>query len=251
MENVNMKKVKEIIDNYNCLPDTEKKIVDGKISNIWYKVYHEYAALCDKDEELGAAISEIERIEDILAFDFSDQFTVYSHTVNDFDYECAEDIYVYSNERYREEKETAENWEKIKAELEAKIAKVEAHKVPLFKKLMLDKLTSKLERKERMVKHYTWAVKKEEERKAYAAKEDELLSPLRKLVAKRQKEYAEQVIQENIEKHPAIACVRHTSYISSSQHKHSYNNDPLNNACNAIRDEANLQIKEQGKAFEV
>lgn len=246
MEKVDMKRVREVIFNYNSLPESEKKIVDGKISSIWYRVHDEYATLCDKDEELKSALKEIDRIERILAFDFSEEFTVYSHTINEFDYECAEKVYKYSNERFKEEKETAENWDKIKAELEAKIAKVEAHKVPLFKKLMLDKLTSALERKERMVKHYTWAVKKEEERKAYAAKEDSLLRPLKKLVYERQKAYAEQVISENISKHPAIACVRHTSHISSSRYDYSYDSNALNNACNAIRDEANLQIKEQG-----
>ena len=31
MDNETMKKVKEVIFNYNSLPDNEKKIVDGKI----------------------------------------------------------------------------------------------------------------------------------------------------------------------------------------------------------------------------
>lgn len=244
-----MGKVKEVIFNYNSLPESEKKIVDGKIGSIWHGVFDEYATLCEQDEELRTTLIEIDRIERILDYDFSEEFTVYSHTINEFDYECAEDIYKYSNERYREEKETAENWEKIKAEHLAKIEKIRGHKVPFFKKLMLEKVTASLERKERMVKHYTAAVKKEEQRKEYEAKKDQLLSPLKKLVNERTRKYAQEVINRNIEKNPAIACVRHTSFISSSSYSYSYPNDPLNSACNAIRDEANLQIKEQGPSL--
>ena len=249
MEKEVMSKVKEVIFNYNSLPDNEKKIVDGKISTIWYGVFDEYATLCEQDKELRDAIHEIDRIERILEYDFSEEFTVYSHTINEFDLECAEDIYKYSNERYREEKETAENWEKIKAEHLAKIEKIKGHKVPFFKKLMLEKVTASLERKEWMVKHYIAAFKKEEERKEYESKKDTLLTPLKKLVYERTKKYAKEVIDRNIEKNPAIACVRHTSYIASSSYTCSYPNDPLNAACNAIRDEATLQIKEQGPSL--
>lgn len=246
MEKEVFSELKEVIFNYNSLPEKEKKIVDGKIASIWYKVYDEYATLCEQDKELGAAITEIDRIEDILAYDFSDEFTVYSHTINDFDPECAEDIYKYSNERYNTEKETAENWEKIKAEHLAKIEKINGHKVPFFKKIMLEKVTASLERKERMAKHYNAALARENKRKEYAAKEDQLLKPLKKLVREREKAYAEQVISKHITKNPAIVCVRHTSYISSSAFTHSYDNEPLNSTCNAIRDEVNLHIKEQG-----
>ena len=246
MEKEVLNELKEVIFNYNSLPEKEKKIVEGKIGSIWHKVFDDYATLCEQDKELGAAITEIKKYESVLDYDFSDEFTVYSHTVNEFDPECAEDIYKYSNQRYLEEKETAENWEQIKAEHLAKIEKINGHKVPFFKKLMLEKVTASLERKEWMVKHYTAAVKREEQRKEYAAKENEVLTPLKKLVYERQKAYAEKVVSEHLAKNPAIVCVRHTSFISSSKYTHSYDNTPLNAACNAVRDEINLHIKEQG-----
>ena len=249
MEKEVLGELKEVIFNYNSLPEKEKKEVDGKIGKLWHRVFDEYATLCEQDKELVAALTEIDRYEDVLSYDFSEEFTVYSHTINDFDPEAAEDIYKYSNERYREEKETAENWEQIKAEHLAKIDRIQGHKVPFFKKIMLEKVNASLERKERMVKHYTSAVKREEQRKEYAAKENEVLTPLKKLVYERQKAYAEKVVSEHLAKNPAIICVRHTSFISSSQYTHSYDNAPLNSACNAVRDEINLHIKEQGPAL--
>ena len=230
MEKSILDKLKIDIDNYNMQSLEEQEIINNKTELVWFKIFHEYKNLCEQDSKLIDAINEINRINNILAYDFSEEFEIYSHTINAFDPEFSERIYKYSAEKYNLEKETAENWEKIKSEHLTKIEKINKRKLPFFKTRMLEKVTSSLEEKERMVKHYNDALAKENQRKEYAKKKDELLNPLEKFVRERENEYAEQVINKNILTNPTIICVKRASLSSSM----FINSEPLNTICNAI-----------------
>ena len=56
--------------------------------------------------------------------------------------------------------------------------------------------------------------------------------------------YAKESIDKHIEIDPVIVCKRHTSSISSTAHERDFSTQPLNQACNDVRDNLLFDITE-------
>ena len=107
--NINLNEVKRVIKNYNSLSEQEKKVVNEKISNAWFKVADKFFDACQKDEELNKCIDACDHYNTVVNFDFNDEFSTYAYTVNDFDPEFAEDVYEFDPKNLEEERHTAKN----------------------------------------------------------------------------------------------------------------------------------------------
>lgn len=239
---VDFEQLKEMMNFYSNLSEEEKKAIKPKIDSIWSGIYDDFATRCSQDAELNGLYDNIKRIKKILSFDITEEFTEYVETVNAFDPECAEDIYTFSRKKYEYAKQLSKNWATEKAEIERKIEIVKNKKLSIFKKPYLEKLEAELRRKASIVEHYRYCEKKQEEKEFYLARKDDT-AKLEKRCAELTRKHAEEAVFGNIEKHPSIVCVRHTSFISSSKFERSYNTDILNDVCNEVRDEVAFSIK--------
>ena len=236
------------IGTYNALDIYERKACDKEIFSDRYALYNEYADLCNSDDELCQAMQELERIREILSFNFQGYFMVFDHVCYAFDDECSEEVSMYSEKKFERYKYAAENREKIEAELLAKIEKIKSKKYPkAFKNRKIQKLEAAIEDCKMMAEHYNLAVEKEQERKKYAENKETLVAPLEKLVEERTRKYAQQVAAKNIQKLPSLARVQHKGHISRGKDRQAFPNEPLNEIYNKIRAEARKQIRKNSE----
>ena len=86
-------------------------------------------------------------------------------------------------------------------------------------------------------------MKKQAEKDYYLKNEATLITPYKKLYAERTAKYAKESIDKHIEIDPVIVCKHHSSSISSTAHKRDFSTEPLNKACNDVREAVLFDIK--------
>lgn len=198
---------------YSALKKDDRRKIDWKIRDIWEIMGKEYQKICSQDKELCQAYDEIKRIEKILHYDFKSNFEVYSHTENEFDPECAQRVYEYSEEKYIKCKFIAENWAEIKSKILAKIEKLKTSKFVIAREARISKLEQELEKKQKIVDMYNEAVKKEEQRKQQAEHMKEFWQLKDKYEAKLAK-IAQPIYEKYLKENPILACRYMTHTVS-------------------------------------
>lgn len=236
-------KLKKLINNYNGLDKEEQEEINMHIDTAWDKVFEAYMTACEQDSELCDAYDQLKKIKEILSFDLSEHFTVYSHTINEFDPEARENVYVFSPKRFQESKNIAENLDKLLTELNKKLEDLRLKKIVLFREAKIKKLTEKKDSYISIANHYNSCMKRQAEKEHYIKNKAELILSYQKLQEERLAKYAKEVVDKFIISDPIIVCEKHTAQISSTAHKRDFDTSPLNKACNAVREDVMFDIK--------
>ena len=221
---------------YLAMNDSEKKEFGKKIDKAWHRVYEDFMTLCEADVELAEIYDELKRIGKITAFDLRDCFSVYSHTENPDDPEMSEDVYVFSPAKLAEAKMLSENWAQEEKRIKDKIEEIKNSRFVPFREKKIAKLEKELELKKDIVKYYRECMKKQEEKEYYLDNASKLINPLKEKYVSKLEKYAKKVLEKHIKESPCIICVKHTSFISSSAHKRSYDMTVLNDYANRVND---------------
>ena len=241
--NVNLNEIKRVIKNYNSLSDKEKKIVDEKINSAWHKVVDKFFEVCQKDQELNRCIDACDEYNDVIFFNLEDEFSSYAYTVNEFDPEFSEDIYEFDPKKLDDAKHTAQNIDRIRVKIQNEITRIKNARIAINRQARIEKYEKLLHQKERVAKHYNECMKKQALKKEYLEKRDTMFLPYKRKRDELLHKHALEVLEPALNSVPALACVRHTSLISSSKHDRYYSTDALNDISNEVRDNANLALK--------
>ena len=211
--------VKQEQARYLAMDEKQRKEEDKIIEAKWNEVVNRYYELCDNDEVFGELFDKVKELREILSFNIRDCFQVYSHTVNDFDPEASEDIYVYSEEKFQEAKYIHENFKDIEKSIRDKIDRIKNSPLALFKEKRIAKLESELELKRKISVYYAECMEKEKRRLHYLENKATLVDPIVEKYEDVMETYAKQALGEFIEEHPYLVSKKHTSYISSGTKK--------------------------------
>ena len=106
---INKSELKRVVQNYNGLTNKEKLAVNEKIDKAWLTAVGKFYDVCLADKELTECEEMCRKYDKITSFNLEEEFEVYSHTVNEFDPEAAEDIYVFDPKLLDRAKYTAEH----------------------------------------------------------------------------------------------------------------------------------------------
>ena len=221
---------------YLAMNDSEKKQFEEKIDKAWYRVYEDFMTLCEADVEVAEIYDELKRIGKITEFDLRDCFSVYSHTDNPDDPEMSEDVYVFSPLKLAEAKMLSENWVQEEKRIKDKIEEIKNSRFVPFREKKIAKLEKELELKQNIVNYYRECMKKQEEKEYYLDNATKLINPLKEKYMSKLEKYAKKVLEKHIKESPCVICVKHTSFISSSAHKRSYDMTVLNDYANRVND---------------
>lgn len=227
---------------YLAYTPEQRQLEDERIELNWNAVYHEFMELCEKDEELAKVFDELKEIEKIISFDMREEFNVYSHTVNEFDPECSEDIYVFSITKFKEARALSENWDKEEKRLKDKIEEIRNAKFAPFRESRIAKLERELKLKREIVEYYRSCMAKQEKKDYYLDNADKLINPLKEKYVSTLEKYAKRVLEKHIKKNPNIICKKHTRFISSSKYKRTYDMKVLNDHANRISDKVRKNL---------
>lgn len=239
----NLEKVKKSIKIYNSLSKQDKIDVDKKIETEWLKVFDTFNNLCENDEELKKLHDELKKINGIINFNIKEQYEVYSYTANEGDIEFEEDVYVFSQKEFDNAKYLANNFDAIQDDIKKEIEKIKSSKFGFFKNTRIERLEGLLEDNKRVKEEYETNIERQNLKEYYLKNKATLIDPIKERYNQIVNEYAQKALEEGLSTSPIIACVNHTSFISTSRTSRTYDMTPLNEVCNDIRKEALKEIK--------
>lgn len=242
MEKINYKELKDVIKTYNSLDKNEKEKVNNEIEKIWFDTYRKFGAKCKSDKELNELFDFINDFQMAVDFNYANYYRKLDYVANEFE-EDSKNVYAYDLDAHLQAEEIYNNLDKLKADLQSKIDKINSSKVGIGKSWRIQRLKDKIIEYEGTAKRYKELKDREDKKREYEETRFETYISNIDKVKVILNNYAEEIVSEALKENPGLICVEHYSHFPFSGYG-SYSMSSINKVCNDIRKETLNLIKE-------